>query len=74
MPYWERGEDIEKTEVLAAVAEEVGLDPRKLEEALLNNTYAEAVQESFEQANQLRHQRYPRIHHRAVPLHRGAPV
>ncbi len=47
---WERGEDIEKTEVLAAVAEEVGLDPRKLEEALGNHTYAEAVQESYQQA------------------------
>ena len=48
--YWERGEDIEKTEVLAAVAEEVGLYPRKLEEALHNHTYAEAVQESYQQA------------------------
>ena len=47
---WERGEDIEKTEVLSAVAEEVGLDPRGLEEALRKRTYAETVQESYQQA------------------------
>ena len=47
---WERGEDIERTEVLAAAAEEVGLDPRKLEEALRLHTYAEHVHESYEQA------------------------
>lgn len=47
---WERGEDIEKTEVLSAVAEEVGLDPRGLEEALRKRTYADAVQASYQQA------------------------
>ncbi len=48
--YWDRGLDLEQTEVLQGVAQEVGLDPEALGRSLTDATHREVVQAQYQEA------------------------
>jgi predicted DsbA family dithiol-disulfide isomerase len=48
--YWDRGLDLERTDVLQGVAQEVGLDPEALGRSLAEATHREVVQAQYQEA------------------------